>query len=606
MNLSPIFIRRPVMTTLVMLGMLIWGLASYPLLPVSDLPNVDFPTIQVTANLPGASPETMAASVATPLEQQFSSIAGISSMNSTSALGSSQITLQFDLSRDIDGAAQDVQSAIAKASRQLPATLPNPPAYRKVNPADLPILYIALSSKILPLSTVDKYAETQLAQRLSMINGVAQVNVFGSQKYAVRVQIDPQSLSAKGIGIDEVADAIAKGNSNLPTGTLYGHQQNFTIATNGQLNNAADYRSLTVAYRNGAPVQLGELGQVIDSVENDKVATWYNGTRAIVLAIQRQPGTNTVEIVQQIKKILPKFRQQIPAAINMEILFDRSQPIKESLADVQLTLLLTIALVVLVIFLFLRNLSATLIPSLAVPLSLVATFGMMLLLGFSLDNLSLMALTLSVGFVVDDAVVMLENIVRHLEMGEDPMQAAFNGSKEIGFTILSMTLSLVAVFIPVLFMGGILGRLFREFAVTISIAILVSGLISLSLTPMLCSRFLRPSSAKAQGSHGNGAIAPPGSQSYVSKVSKAAAVFFSGSASDLCLEFAAIAEIPSPDHDDLWCHSDGDDRIVWNHSQGVYPQHRYWPNYGQYPGRPGYFLPRNGAPSAAGCRHYPP
>ncbi|MBL1175180.1 efflux RND transporter permease subunit [Pantanalinema sp. GBBB05] len=515
MNLSELFIRRPIMTTLVMLGVLIFGIASYRLLPVSDLPNVDFPTIQVSASLPGASPETMASSVATPLERQFSSIAGITSMTSSSSLGSSQVTLQFDLSRDIDGAAQDVQAAIAKASRQLPATMTTPPSYRKVNPADQPILYLSLSSEVLPLATVDKYAETELAQRLSMVDGVAQVNVYGSQKYAVRVLVDPQSLTAKGLGIDEVADAIKNGNANLPTGNLYGQQQNLTIESNGQLVNAAAYRSLIVSYHNGAPVQLSDVGQVLDSVENDKVASWYfsrslqtsepptdgashplkqsfPGRRAIVLAIQKQPGSNTVETVQQIRKILPAFQNQLPAAVTMEVLFDRAQPIKESIEDVQFTLLLTIALVVLVIFLFLRNLSATIIPSLAVPLSLVATFGVMLLLGYSLDNLSLMALTLAVGFVVDDAVVMLENIVRHLEMGEKPFEAALNGSREIGFTILSMTISLVAVFIPILFMGGILGRLFQEFAVTMSIAILVSGMISLSLTPMLCSRFLRP------------------------------------------------------------------------------------------------------------------
>ncbi|MEH2117135.1 efflux RND transporter permease subunit [Nostoc sp.] len=525
MNISELFIRRPIMTTLVMVGILIFGLISYQQLPVSDLPNVDYPTLQVTANLPGASPETMAASVATPLEQQFSSIAGVSSMNSTSSLGSAQITLQFDLNRDIDGAAQDVQSAISKAARQLPTNMPNPPSYRKVNPADQPVLYISLNSSILPLSTVDKYAETLLAQRLSMVDGVAQVQVYGSQKYAVRIQLDPESLSVKGIGIDEVADAIANGNVNLPTGTLYGQQQNSTIQANGQLNDAASYRSLSVAYQNGAPVQLGELGQVLDSVENDKIASWYfpvkkeskeqgagsrkveeqrsrgagekssiqnSGVRAIVLAVQRQPGTNTVQVVDAIKKLLPTFRTQIPAAVNVDILYDRSQSIRESVDDVQFTLLLTIALVVLVIFLFLRNISATLIPSLAVPLSIVATFAVMVLLGFSLDNLSLMALTLSVGFVVDDAVVMLENIVRHMEMGESRMEAALNGSTEIGFTILSMTISLVAVFIPILFMEGILGRLFREFAVTISVAILVSGVISLSLTPMLCSRFLSP------------------------------------------------------------------------------------------------------------------
>ncbi|MEH2229811.1 MAG: efflux RND transporter permease subunit [Nostoc sp.] len=525
MNISELFIRRPIMTTLVMVGILIFGLIGYQQLPVSDLPNVDYPTLQVTANLPGASPETMAASVATPLEQQFSSIAGLSSMNSTSSLGTTQLTLQFDLNRDIDGAAQDVQSAISKGAKQLPTNMPNPPSYRKVNPADQPVLYISLNSSILPLSTVDKYAETLLAQRLSMVDGVAQVQVFGSQKYAVRIQLDPESLSVKGIGIDEVADAIANGNVNLPTGTLYGKQQNSTIQANGQLNDAVSYRSLNVAYQNGAPVQLGELGQVLDSVENDKIASWYfpvkkeskgaqekssiqnpkskvvrlseaevqnSGVRAIVLAIQRQPGTNTVQVVDAIKKLLPTFRTQIPAAVNMDILYDRSQSIRESVDDVQFTLLLTIALVVLVIFVFLRNISATVIPSLAVPLSIVATFGVMVLLGFSLDNLSLMALTLSVGFVVDDAVVMLENIVRHMEMGESRMEAALNGSKEIGFTILSMTISLVAVFIPILFMEGILGRLFREFAVTISVAILVSGVISLSLTPMLCSRFLSP------------------------------------------------------------------------------------------------------------------
>jgi HAE1 family hydrophobic/amphiphilic exporter-1 len=482
------------MTTLVMLGVMVFGLMSYQLLPVSDLPNVDFPTIQVTANLPGASPETMAASVATPLEQQLSSIAGLDSMTSASSLGSTQITLQFNLSRDIDGAAQDVQSAISKAARQLPAQMPSPPSYRKVNPADSPILYIVMSSPVLPLSEIDKYGETLLAQRLSMVDGVAQVQVYGSQKYAVRIYLDPQSLSAKGLGIDEVANAISQGNTNQPTGTLYGKQQNYTIEANGQLNNADAFRSLVVATNNGATVQLKDLGRVIDSVENDKVASWFNGTRAIVLAIQRQPGTNTIQVVDAIKKILPSFREQIPAAIDITILYDRSQSIRDSVNDVKFTLFLTICLVVLVIFLFLRNLSATIIPSLAVPLSLVATFAVMKLLNYSLDNLSLMALTLSVGFVVDDAVVMLENIVRHREMGKNPLQAALDGSEEIGFTILSMTVSLVAVFIPLLFMGGILGRLFNEFAVTISVSILVSGFISLSLTPMLCSRFLQHAS----------------------------------------------------------------------------------------------------------------
>ncbi|WP_089127885.1 efflux RND transporter permease subunit [Tolypothrix sp. NIES-4075] len=491
MNISALFIKRPIMTTLVMLGIMLFGLVSYQSLPVSDLPTVDFPTIQVSASLPGASPDTMASSVATPLEQQFSSIAGVDSMTSTSSLGSAQITLQFNLSRDIDAAAQDVQAAISKAARQLPTNMPNPPSFRKVNPSDSPILYVALSSSVLPLSEVDKYGETILAQRLSMVDGVAQVQVYGSQKYAVRIYLDPQSLSAKGLGIDQVATAVSKGNSNLATGNLYGDRQNYTIEANGQLQNAEGYRSLVVAYRNGAPIQLGELGQVFDSVENDKIASWFNGTRAVLLAIQRQPGSNTVEVVNGIKKILPTFREQIPAAVDMQILYDRSESIRESVNDVKFTLFLTICLVVLVIFLFLRNLSATIIPSLAVPLSLVGTFAVMLLLGYSLDNLSLMALTLAVGFVVDDAVVMLENIVRHMEMGESRMQAALNGSKEIGFTILSMTISLVAVFIPLIFMGGILGRLFSEFAVTISVSILVSGFISLTLTPMLCSLFLK-------------------------------------------------------------------------------------------------------------------
>ncbi|MBD2681314.1 MULTISPECIES: efflux RND transporter permease subunit [Nostoc] len=497
MNIPSLFIRRPIMTTLVMLAILVFGLMSYFLLPVSDLPSMDFPTISVSASLPGASPETMATSVATPLEQQFSTIAGLDSMNSTSSKGSSQIVLQFDLSRDIDGAAQDVQAAIAQATKQLPSDMPSPPSYKKVNPAQQPILYITLSSDLVPLYQVDKYAEETLAERLSMVDGVAQVLVYGSQKYAVRIEVDPQSLKAKGLGIDDVAKAIAQGNADLPTGNLYGDRKNYTVQANGQLLDADDYRGLTVAYSNGAPVHLGDLGQVVDSVENDKIASWYfvkQGQipkRSIILAIQRQPGTNTIEIVNALKALLPSLRSQIPTAVNMDIFYDRSQNIRDSVNDVKFTLLLTICLVVLVIFLFLRNLRATLIPSVTVPLSLVATFAVMLLLGFSLDTLSLMALTLSVGFVVDDAVVVLENIVRHMEMGESRLQAAINGSKEIGGTIISMTLSLVAVFIPMLFMPGILGRLFHEFAVTIAAAILVSGLLSLSLTPMLCSRFLQ-------------------------------------------------------------------------------------------------------------------
>jgi HAE1 family hydrophobic/amphiphilic exporter-1 len=499
MNISEIFIKRPVMTTLVMLAILLFGIMGYKLLPVSDLPNVDFPTILVSASLPGASPETMASAVATPLERQFSTIAGLDSMTSTSGLGNTQITLQFSLSRDIDGAAQDVQAMIAKAAKQLPPEMPTPPSYQKVNPADQPVLYLALSSPTLPLSSVNEYADTLMAQRISMVSGVAQVQIYGSQKFAVRAQLDPNSLASRGIGIDEVTAAIEKANVNLPTGTLWGKDTAFTVQATGQLYNAAAYRPLVVVYRNGSPVRLEDLGRVIDSVENDKVANWYNNTRSIVLAIQRQPGTNTVEVVDSIKKLLPTFRAQMPASVDLNILYDRSVSIRESVNDVKFTLLLAVFLVVLVIFLFLRNLSATVIPSLALPFSIVFTFAVMYLLGFSLDNLSLMALILAVGFVVDDAIVMLENIVRHMEKGENVLQAAMNGSKEISFTILSMTLSLVAVFIPVLFMGGILGRLLHEFAVTIGVAILVSGFVSLSLTPMLCSRFLRHSSVQKHG-----------------------------------------------------------------------------------------------------------
>ena len=499
MNVSELFIRRPVMTTLIMAGILIFGFMGYRALPVSDLPNVDFPTIQVTARLPGGSPETMASSVATPLEKQLSTIAGIDNMTSSSVQGAVRITLQFALERNIDAAAQDVQAAITVAQRQLPANMPNPPTMRKVNPADSPILFLALSSPTLPLSVVDEYAETLMAQRISMVSGVSQVLVFGAQKYAVRVQLDPTALASRGIGIDEVENAIAQGNVNLPTGNLDGPHQTYSVEASGQLLDAAAYRPLIVAYRSGSPVRLEQLGRVIDSVENDKVAGWRTDTRAIVLAIQRQPGTNTVEVVDAIRALLPTFRAQLPASVALNTLYDRSQTIRASVADVRFTLLLTMCLVVMVIFLFLRSLSATVIPSLALPMSVVGTFAVMALLGYSLDNLSLMALTLSVGFVVDDAIVMLENIVRHMEEGESAFEAALIGSREIGFTILSMTLSLAAVFIPVLFMGGIVGRLFHEFAVTVTSAILVSGFVSLTLTPMLCSRFLRP---PAQAHHG--------------------------------------------------------------------------------------------------------
>ena len=503
MSIPELFIRRPVMTTLVMSAILLFGIIGYSLLPVSDLPDVDYPTINVSASLPGASPDTMASAVATPLEKQFSTIAGVDSMSSVSALGSSQITIQFSLDRNIDAAAQDVQASIAKAARQLPPNMPTPPTYSKVNPADAPILYLAMSSPTLPLSKVDDYAENLLAEQISMVDGVAQVSVFGSQQYAVRIQVDPNKLAAYGLGIDQVEQAVEQGNVNQPTGILYGKHQAFTVEASGQLEDAAAFRPMIVAWRNGNPVRLEQLGNVLDSVQNNKVAAWYNtperSTRAVVLAIQRQPGANTVAVVDNIKKLLPQFRSQVPAAVQLDVLFDRSQSIRESVADVERTLFLAVCLVVMVIFIFLRNLSATLIPSLALPMSIIGTFAVMALLGYSLDNLSLMSLTLCVGFVVDDAIVMLENIVRHMENGETPMQAALRGSREIGFTIVSMTLSLSAVFIPVLFMSGLVGRLLHEFAVTIVTAVLVSGFVSLTLTPMMCSRFVH---AERERQHG--------------------------------------------------------------------------------------------------------
>jgi HAE1 family hydrophobic/amphiphilic exporter-1 len=497
--MSELFIRRPVMTTLVMLGLFLFGVVAYRGLPVSDLPNVDFPTIQVGASLPGASPETMASSVATPLERQFTTIAGLDSMTSANAQGATSITLQFNLSRNLDAAAQDVQAAIAAAARQLPPNMPTPPSYQKVNPADQPILYVALTSPTMPLSDLDEYGETMMAQRISTISGVAQVLVYGSQKYAVRLQVDPKAMAAKGIGIDEVANAVGQQNVNLPTGTLYGPRTAYTVQANGQLTEAKAYRRLIVAYRNGNPVRLDELGRVMDSVENDKTAAWFIDQRSVILAVQRQPGTNTVEVSDAVKRLLPQISLQLPASVSLHVLYDRSESIKASVADVKFTLALTLALVVLVIFLFLRNVRATIIPSLALPMSLVGTFIVLYQLGYSLDNLSLMALTLSVGFVVDDAIVMLENIVRHIEMGEGVMEASLKGAREIGFTILSMTISLAAVFIPVLFMGGIVGRLFHEFAVAIGASILVSGFVSLSLTPMLCSRFLKPHAEEHHG-----------------------------------------------------------------------------------------------------------
>ncbi len=498
MNLSELFIKRPVTTTLVMLGIVVFGVMAYRQLPVSDLPTVDFPTIQVQATLPGASPETMASAVALPLEKQFSSIPGLTAINSTSNQGNTQITLQFDLSRNIDAAAQDVQSMIGRAARQLPPQMPAPPSYQKVNPGDQPVFFIVLRSPTLPMSALDEYAQQTLAQRISMVNGVAQVDVQGSQKFAVRIDADPRKLAAHHIGIDDLANAIANANVNLPTGTIYG-DKTLVVQANGQLMRAAAYGPSIIAYRNGAPVRLEEVAHVFDGVENDKTASWQNGERCIYLSVRKQPGTNVVEVVDGIKALMPMFREQVPPSVSIDIRSDRSVPIRESVRDVKMTLLATIFLVILVIFLFLRNLSATIIPSLALPASIICTFTMMYLLNYSLDNLSLMALTLSVGFVVDDAIVMLENIVRHMEMGKTPMQASYDASKEIAFTILSMTISLAAVFIPVLFMGGVVGRLLHEFSVTIGVAILVSGFVSISLTPMLCSRFLKPPTHQGHG-----------------------------------------------------------------------------------------------------------
>ena len=493
MNFSELFIRRPVTTVLVMAGILFFGITAYRRLPVSDLPTVDFPTITVNASLPGASPETMASAVATPLEKQFSTIAGIDNMTSTSTLGSMSITMQFNLERSIDGAAQDVQAMIAKTLRDLPQGI-IPPSYQKVNPADSPIIFFSFTSDLMPLSQLDEYAETFMAQRISMVPGVAQVNVYGSQKYAVRVQLDPTALVSRKLGIDEVASAISSQNVNLPTGILNGPTKTYTVQANGQLQDAASFRRLVVAYRNGAPIHLGDLGNVLDDVQNNRAAAWFREKRGLILAVQRQPGSNTVAVADAVNDLVQKLKPQLPGGVQIDKMIDRSVTIRESVADVKFTLVLTLFLVIAVIFVFLRNVSATVIPSLALPISVIGTFAVMYLLDYSMDNLSLMALTLAVGFVVDDAIVMLENIVRHMEMGKPPMQAAVDGAAEVGFTIMSMTLSLTAVFIPILFLGGIIGRLFHEFAVVIAVSILVSGFVSLTLTPMLSSRFLRPHS----------------------------------------------------------------------------------------------------------------
>ena len=491
MNLSLLFIQRPIMTVLVCFAIVLFGAVAFRALPVAALPSVDYPTIEVNAALPGASPETMASTVATPLEREFSTIAGIQQMSSTNSQGGTSITVQFSLDRSIDAAAQDVQAHIASAGGRLPPSMPRPPSYQKVNPAEQAVLYLSLTSDSLPLYTVTEYADIMLAQRISMVGGVSRVQVFGQQKYAVRVQVDPDKLAAHNIGIDEVQRAISSSNTNLPTGQLNGEKQAFTIESSGTLSKAADYRPIIVAWRNGTPVRLEQLGNVVDGVENDKLIAWMNDARGVILAINRQPGTNTVEVVDNVRRLLPQFQRELPPSVHLAVAFDVSRSIRNSIRDVEFTLLLTVCIVILVIFLFLRNVSATLIPGAAVPFSIVGTFAVMYLLGYSLNYLSLMALTLSVGFVVDDAIVMLENIVRHMEMGESRMQAAVSAAREIGFTIISMTISLVAVFIPVLFLGGIVGRLLHEFSVTIVVAILISGFVSLSLTPMLGSRFLK-------------------------------------------------------------------------------------------------------------------
>src|SRR5947208_7133528 len=495
MNISEGFIKRPIATSLLMAAIALFGLVAYQQLPVSDLPTVDCPTLLVPANLPGASPETMASAVATPLENQFSMIAGLNAMTSSNSLGSTQVTLEFDLSRNLDGAAVDVQAAITQAARLLPAGMPTPPTFTKVNPADQPILYLALTSATVPLWTLDEYAETRVAQRISMVSGVAQVQVLGAQKYAVHAQLDPHALAARQIGINEVEAALRNWNVNVPAGTLIGPHKSYTLQATGQLMNADQYKEMVVTYRNGAPVRLQELGNVLDGVEDEHTASWFytrdGQQRAITLGIQRQPGTNTIAVADAVKALMPQFRLELPTSVHMDVLYDRSDTIRESYRDVQVTMGLTLALVIMVIYVFLRNVWATVLPSLALPFFIIGTFAVMYMLGYSLDNLSMMALILSVGFVVDDAIVMLENIYRHVELGEDPLEASLVGSREIGFTIVSMTLSLAAVFIPVLFMGGVLGRLFREFAVTICVAILISGVVSVTLHSLLCSRFLK-------------------------------------------------------------------------------------------------------------------
>jgi hydrophobe/amphiphile efflux-1 (HAE1) family protein len=494
MNISAPFIHRPIATALLMVGLLVGGLVSYPLLPVAALPNVNYPTLQITAQLPGADPQTMASSVATPLELQFGEIPGLSQMTSASALGYTQITLQFDLNRQIDGTVSDTLSAINAATPYLPVGMPYPPTIRKVNPADTPILVLGLTSDTLPLTTVDAYAENILLQKISQISGVGLVGIGGQQKPAVRVQLDPQALAARGINLEDVRTALGQANVDLAKGTLNSPRQTYTLNTNDQLLKADDYANLVIAYRNGAPVRIRDVGRAISAPENDLIAGWFNQKRAVILAIQRQPGANVINTVNRIKAMMPVLQASIPPAVKVNIISDRTETIRASVSDVQFTLMLTVALVVMVIFIFLRNFWATVIPAITVPLSLIGTFAVLYELGYSLDNLSLMALSISVGFVVDDAVVVIENIVRHMEEGATPFEASLKGAGEIGFTIVSITLSLIAVFIPLFLMGGYVGLLFREFAITVSVALVLSLLISLTLTPMMCSRLLKPES----------------------------------------------------------------------------------------------------------------
>ncbi len=498
MNVSEPFIRRPVATSLLMSGVILMGLLGYLLLPISALPPVDFPTIEVTTQYPGASPDVMASSITTPLEVQFGQISGLSQMTSISSFGNSSITLQFVLDRDIDAAAQDVQAAMNAAGGYLPKT-PNPPTYSKVNPADTPIISLKITSDTLPLEKVNDLADTVLAQKLSEVTGVGLVTIEGNQKPAVRVRVDPAALANIGLGMEDIRTALTVNNINEPKGSFDGAHQSVTIGANDQIFTAADYSKVIVAYKNGSPVRLGDIGEVVDNVENVRLGGWADGQPAVILDIQRQPGANIIQTADRVKSLLPRLRASIPPSVNVSIFADRTTTIRASIADVQFTLLLTVALVVMVIFVFLRKFWATVIPSVALPLAIIGTFGVMKLAGFSLDNLSLMALTIATGFVVDDAIVMIENIVRYIEAGDAPLEAALKGSKQIGFTVISLSFSLVAVFIPLLFMTGIVGRLFREFAITLSVSVAVSAVVSLTLTPMMCSKFLRPESEERHG-----------------------------------------------------------------------------------------------------------